>query len=110
MKPAAERLAKRLADTPIRRPAIPVVQNVTAAVANDPESIRDSLARQLYSPVRWVESIRHAADGGTSHILEFGPGKVLGGLARRIDDRLTGLSVNDPASLDGALDTVKELT
>lgn len=107
MKPAAERMAKRLADTPIRRPSIGVVLNVTAETAEDPEAIRDALARQLYSPVRWVESMRYVAGQGVTRVLEFGPGKVLGGLAKRIDDRLTGVSVNDPGSLDGALNTME---
>lgn len=108
MKPAAERMAKRLADTPIRRPAIPVIQNATARPADDPESIRDALARQLHSPVRWVESLQYAADSGVTRIFEFGPGKVLGGLTKRIDTRLIGTSVNDPDSLDTALAAVKE--
>lgn len=108
MKPAADRMAKRLADTPIRRPSFPVIQNVTARTAEDPEAIRDALARQLYSPVLWVESMRNAAGQGVTRILEFGPGKVLGGLAKRIDDRLSGQSVNDPESLDGALTAVEE--
>lgn len=107
MKPAAERMAKRLADTPIRRPSIPVIQNTTASTAEEPEAIRDALALQLYSPVRWVESMRYAAGQGVTRVLEFGPGKVLGGLAKRIDDRLTGVSVNDPDSLEGALNTME---
>lgn len=107
MKPAAERMAKRLADTPIRRPSIGVVLNVTAETAEDPEGIRDALARQLYSPVRWVESMRYVAGQGVTRVLELGPGKVLGGLVKRIDDRLTGASVNDPDSLDGALNAME---
>lgn len=103
MKPAAEKMAKRLADTPIRRPHIPVIQNATAALADDPESMRDALTRQLYSPVLWVESMRLAADRGVTRLVEMGPGKVLGGLAKRIDERMDGLSVNDPESLSKAL-------
>lgn len=103
MKPAAEKMAKRLADTPIRRPHIPVIQNATAALADDPESMRDALTRQLYSPVLWVESMRLAADRGVTRLVEMGPGKVLAGLAKRIDERMDGLSVNDPDSLAKAL-------
>ncbi len=103
MKPAAEKMAKRLADTPIRRPTIPVIQNATAALADDPESMREALTRQLYSPVFWVGSMRLAADRGVSRLVELGPGKVLSGLAKRIDNRLDGLSVNDPESLAKAL-------
>jgi len=103
MKPAAEKMTKRLADTPIRRPNIPVIQNATAALADDPESMRDALTRQLYSPVLWVESVRLAADRGVTRLVEMGPGKVLSGLAKRIDERMDGMSVNDPDSLSKAL-------
>lgn len=109
MKPAAEKMARRLADTPIRRPGVPVLQNATAAAAADPESIRDALARQLYSPVRWVEAMQLAAGQGVTLLVECGPGKVLGGMARRIDPRLEGLSVNDPSTLDAALAATREL-
>lgn len=108
MKPAAEALAKRLADTAFNEPTVPVVLNVTAAPAGDAGAIRDALARQLHSPVRWVESMRYAADAGVTLLVECGPGKVLGGLAKRIDDRLAGVSVNDPDSLTAALAAVKE--
>lgn len=110
MKPAAERMAKRLADTPIRRPRIPVILNVTAEVAEDPERIRECLARQLHSPVRWSASMRAAADAGVTLLLEFGPGKVLSGLARRIDERLVGEPVNDPASMESALSAARGST
>lgn len=103
MAPAAEKLAKRLADTPIRRPGIPVVLNVSARPASDPESIRDALTRQLHSPVRWVESMRYAAQQGVGAVVEMGPGKVLTGLVKRIDPALIGIAVNDPGSLAQAL-------
>lgn len=103
MAPAAEKLAKRLADTPFRRPAIPVVLNVSAQPASDPESIRDALTRQLHSPVRWVESMQYVAQQGVGAVVEMGPGKVLTGLVKRIDPALVGISVNDPASLAQAL-------
>lgn len=108
MRPAAEKMARRLADTPIRRPAIPVVLNITAALAGDPETIRDALTRQLHSPVRWVESMRAAAGQGVRLLVECGPGKVLTGLAKRIDDRLEGVAANDPATLKAALAAATE--
>lgn len=108
MLPAAEKMAKRLADTPIRRPRIPVLQNCTARVVAEPEDIREGLAKQLHSPVRWTESILHAAGEGVTLLLEFGPGKILSGLARRIDPDLKGLPVQDPGSLQAALTAVNE--
>lgn len=108
MKPAAEALATRLTDTAFGAPSIPVVLNVTAAPATDAGAIRDALARQLHSPVRWVESMRYAADAGVALLVECGPGKVLGGLAKRIDERLAGVSASDPDSLTAALAAVKE--
>jgi [acyl-carrier-protein] S-malonyltransferase len=108
MKPAAEALATRLADTAFNAPATPVVLNVTAGPATDAAAIRDALARQLYSPVRWVESMCYAADAGVTMLVECGPGKVLGGLAKRIDERLSGVSINDPDSLKAALAAVKD--
>ncbi len=108
MKPAADALASRLADTTFDTPNVPVVLNVTAAPATDAGAIREALARQLHSPVRWVESMRYAADAGVTLLVECGPGKVLGGLAKRIDERLSGISANDPDSLMAALAAVKD--
>lgn len=108
MKPAADALASRLADTTFDTPNVPVVLNVTAAPATDAGAIREALARQLHSPVRWVESMRYAADTGVTLLVECGPGKVLGGLAKRIDERLSGISANDPDSLMAALAAVKD--
>lgn len=110
MKPAAEKMARRLADTPIRRPTVPVIQNVSAQAAGEPEAIRDALTRQLYNPVRWVESMQFAAEQGATLLVECGPGKVLSGLAKRIDERLSGVSVNGPDDLDAALAAAKERT
>ena len=69
-------------------PRIPVVNNVDVAVETDPQRIRDALARQACSPVRWVEVVKRIAAAGVGHVAECGPGKVLAGLTRRIDDRL----------------------
>jgi len=103
MEPAAESFAARLAESDIRSPVVPVVQNVDARPHNDPESIRENLARQLYSPVQWVRSVQTMRAQGVTRIIEAGPGKVLTGLNRRIDKGIDNDTVLDPASLETAL-------
>lgn len=104
MRPAAERLAATLAAITLKAPRIPVLHNVTVDAVVDPAAIRNRLVRQLYSPVRWVETVRCLADQGVGLLLEAGPGKVLTGLTKRIDDRLEALAVLDPKSLALALE------
>lgn len=106
MRPAAERLAERLAAVDIRPPRIPVFHNVDVKHAETPEAIRDRLVRQLHSPVRWVETIRAIAAAGAGQFVECGPGKVLAGLNRRIDRNLPIQPVYDPATLSKALGSV----
>jgi [acyl-carrier-protein] S-malonyltransferase len=103
MKPAAEKLALRLAEIEFRAPAIPLVNNVDVAVESDPERIRDALIRQAYSPVRWVETIQKMASMGIVSVAECGPGKVLAGLTKRCADGLSGTALADAASIDAAL-------
>jgi len=104
MVPAAELFAARLDGTEIGAPAVPVIQNVDACVHADPADIRENLARQLYNPVQWVGTVRTMHAQGITRIIEAGPGKVLTGLNKRIDSTLVGAAVQDPASLDAALD------
>ncbi|AFL72109.1 ACP S-malonyltransferase [Thiocystis violascens] len=104
MRPAAERLAQRLADVPLSLPTVPVIHNVNVAPADSVEALRDLLVRQLYSPVRWVETVRSVTAQGVTRAIECGPGKVLTGLCKRIDDNLTTLPVFDPKTLDAALE------
>ena len=104
MRPAAERLAERLADVALAMPAVPVLHNVSVAAADSLDALRDLLVRQLYSPVRWVETVQAAAAQGTVTALECGPGKVLTGLCKRIADEMTTLPVFDPKTLDTALE------
>jgi len=104
MRPAAEQLAVRLAATGVRAPRIPVLHNVDVAVAGDADAVRDRLARQLYSPVRWVETVQRLAADGVTLVIEAGPGKVLAGLNKRIDKNLESVAVYDPASLAAALE------
>lgn len=103
MKPAVEKLAKTLDMITFATPQIPVVNNVDVCVEQDPAAIRQALVRQLYSPVRWTETIEHFAAQGVEVLLEVGPGTVLTRLAKRIVSTLSGTSVNDVASLAAAI-------
>ncbi len=105
MRPAAERLAERLADVALAPPSVPVIHNVSVAAADSVESLRHLLVQQLYRPVRWVETVEAVAARGIDTAIECGPGKVLTGLCKRIADNLTTLPVFDPKTLDTALET-----
>lgn len=83
MRPAAERFAAKLQEITLQSPEIPVINNVDVAVYTDPDAIKDALVRQLYSPVRWVETMRAMVDQKIESLVECGPGKVLAGLAKR---------------------------
>ncbi len=104
MRPAALRLEEALAQITLNRPRIPILHNVSVDTAMEPEAIRERLVQQLYSPVLWVETIRKLADAGVNLLIEAGPGKVLTGLTKRIDDRLEALAVLDPGTLAAALE------
>lgn len=104
MKPAADKLAVALQDITFNTPLVPVVNNVDVRAETAPEAIRSALVRQLYSPVRWTESVEFMAAEGVTLLLEVGPGKVLTGLTKRIVDTLTAAAVNDTASLSAALE------
>ncbi len=84
MKPAADKLSQMLQTITINPPLIPVIHNADVAAYDDPQKIRDVLARQLYSPVRWVETVQLMIKHDVKTILECGPGKVLVGLNKRI--------------------------
>ena len=103
MQPAAERMAEALANASIRAPAVPLVANVTAGPVTDPEEIRKRLVEQVTGQVRWRESMAFLADAGVTNLLEIGSGKVLAGLAKRIDKRLAARSVGTLADLDAAI-------
>jgi [acyl-carrier-protein] S-malonyltransferase len=103
MKPAAERLLIAMQSIEIRTPAVPVIHNADVVAHNEPAAIRDALTRQLYSPVRWVESMQAFAAQGVTRIAECGPGKVLAGLNKRILDTVPTLALADAASLAEAL-------
>ena len=103
MKPAAEQLALRLKKIQIQPPVIPVINNVDVVTPEDPDLIRDSLIRQLYNPLRWVEIINKIAHSDVHRLIECGPGKVLVGLNKRIIRSMTALPVYDPTTLECAL-------
>ncbi|MGI3002635.1 ACP S-malonyltransferase [Shewanella algae] len=99
MKPAADRLAIALGDIEFNQPQIPVINNADVAQPQDAADIRDALVRQLYSPVRWTETVEAMAAMGVTELYEVGPGKVLTGLCKRINKSLAAKAVNDAASL-----------
>lgn len=99
MKPAADRLKEQLAGIELAAPRIPVINNIDVAVETDADRIRDALYRQAFGPVRWVECVQAIKANGQSTLVECGPGKVLAGLAKRIDPELTGMPLFDPVSL-----------
>jgi len=106
LAPASARLRERLAVTAVAAPAIPVINNIDVRSESAPSAIRDALARQVAGPVRWSEIILALVDQGVTHVLECGPGRVLGGLNKRIAPALASLSVFDRGSLQEALTTL----
>ncbi|MDD1795695.1 ACP S-malonyltransferase [Enterovibrio makurazakiensis] len=102
MKPAADKLAIALENIVFSAPSIPVINNADVATETDSAAIKSALVRQLYGPVRWTESVEKMASEGVELLLEMGPGKVLTGLAKRIDRNLSAAAVNDSASLEAA--------
>jgi [acyl-carrier-protein] S-malonyltransferase len=106
MRPAADRLAERLAAIEIRVPEVAVLHNASVQSAADSDALRDQLIQQLYRPVRWVETVRAVAAEGIRIAIECSPGKVLTGLNKRIDDNLITLPVFDPKSLETALEAI----
>lgn len=103
MRPAADQLATDLAALNFQQPAIPVVNNVDVQIASNGDAIKDALIRQLYSPVRWTETIEYFAAQGVTEVLELGAGKVLSGLIKRINKELSTSSITDSAALSAAL-------
>jgi [acyl-carrier-protein] S-malonyltransferase len=104
MAPAADAMAQALADVAKNAPAVPLVANVRAAPVTDPDEIVKLLVEQVTGQVRWRESVSWFAANGVDTLFEVGSGKVLTGLARRIDRSLAGVAVNNPADLEAALE------
>jgi [acyl-carrier-protein] S-malonyltransferase len=107
MQPAADKLRAALATIEVRTPVITVLHNADVASHADPAAIRDALARQLFSPVRWVETVQRFAAEGIELVAECGPGKVLAGLNKRIVDGLHGVALTDAATLSDTLAKIK---
>lgn len=103
MQSAADKLAKDLENIEFKTPSIPVINNVDVATATESNDIKDALIRQLYSPVRWTESVEKIAGMGVENVIEAGPGKVLQGLLKRINKQLVCVTVNTADSLKSAL-------
>ena len=106
MKGAAEQLGDYLKNIKIHRPSIPVLHNADVKSYSDEASIKDALVRQLYSPVRWVETVIEFGKQGVTHNVECAPGKVLAGLNKRIATDQQALAMNDGAALAQALSTL----
>ena len=100
MQPAADEMAEALAEVTISAPVIPLVANITAAPVSDPDEIRDLLVRQVTGAVRWRECVGAMAGLGVNSLVEVGAGKVLCGLARRIDRTLESVSLQEAEEID----------
>ena len=100
MKPAADQLSVSLESITLKEAGVSVLNNVDVKNEMEADAIRNALVRQLYSPVRWTETVEKMAQNGVEVLVEVGPGKVLNGLTKRIADSLQSVSVNDVKSLD----------
>ena len=107
MKPAAEQLQKVLDEVSFRQAPIPVISNVTAEPITEPSEIKDKLIEQLYSPVLWEDSIKKLVELGVDTFIEVGPGKVLGGLIKKIDRSVNIHSVSNTETLHKTVEALK---
>ena len=107
LQPASEKLQTYLADIEFKAPTISVINNVDVEILNDPIAIKDALVRQAAKPVRWQETIQAMAKQGVTQVVECGPGKVLAGLTKRINDQVIGIPVFDDSSLNEVLASLK---
>ncbi|MBB6211951.1 ACP S-malonyltransferase [Novispirillum itersonii] len=106
MQPAADAMAEALAGVTINAPVVPVVANVTASAVTAPDDIRRLLVEQVTGAVRWRESVLYMKAQGITTLVECGAGKVLSGLAKRIDKEVAGVALNTPADIDAFLATL----
>ncbi|MDG2703289.1 malonyl CoA-acyl carrier protein transacylase, partial [Vibrio parahaemolyticus] len=107
MKPAAEKFTDVLSKLDISDAATPVISNVTADIVTSRNEIETKLIEQLYSPVRFEESVERLIDLGVTTFIEIGPGKVLSGLVKKVNRRLTTISVSDQETIEAAIQTLK---
>ncbi|MBR0589967.1 MULTISPECIES: ACP S-malonyltransferase [Bacillus] len=108
MKPAAEKFTDVLSKLNITDAKTPVISNVTADIVTSRDAIETKLIEQLYSPVRFEESVERLIDLGVTTFIEIGPGKVLSGLVKKVNRRLTTISVSDQETIEAAIETLKE--
>lgn len=106
MKPAADKLAEKLAGMVLSMPSVPVLHNVHFSAANSTDEIKELLVKQLYQPVQWVKTVEVMKSQGVEALYELGPGKVLMGLNRRIDRKMGMQAVYDVATLEKAATTL----
>lgn len=103
MRPAAEKLAPQIEATVFHAPEVPIIHNVHARMESDPAAIKALMVEQIYSPVRWTACVQAMVAAGTGQLLECGPGKVLAGLAKRIDRDLACHNIDTPDQFSAAL-------
>lgn len=108
MREAAERFGAAMAPIVINPPEIPVINNVDVSAEIEPDAIRGALTRQLYNPVRWVETVREMHGAGVNTLIECGPGKVLAGLNKRIEKGMKAAPLFDQATLEAAATLTQE--
>lgn len=108
MRPAAERLQSHLTEIPLREPRIAVRHNIDAQSRLEIDGIRKALVAQLDNPVRWVDTVRAMAGEGAGIMLECGPGRILGGLVRRIDKSVEAIPLQDPEGIRRGLAAVAD--
>jgi [acyl-carrier-protein] S-malonyltransferase len=106
MQPAADEMRTALEKVAIMKPSVPLIANVTAAEVTDPDEIRDLLVQQVTGTVRWRESVIAMRDAGITELVEIGHGKVLSGLARRIDREMAATSIGTPQEIEAFMETV----
>jgi [acyl-carrier-protein] S-malonyltransferase len=107
MKPAANQLQEVLSELSFQDATIPVIANVTANPVESQEEIKDLLVKQLYSPVRWEESVKTMIDNGVTTFIEIGPGKVLSGLVKKIDRSAIVYSISDLETMNTTVEKLK---
>lgn len=107
MKDAADKLATAFESVTFNTPSVAVINNVDVSVEENVDAIKQALIKQLYSPVRWTETVERIGADGVEKMLEVGPGKVLQGLVKRINKSITCVAVNDNASVDKAIELLQ---
>ncbi|MGQ5113304.1 ACP S-malonyltransferase [Bacillus halotolerans] len=108
MKPAADKLKEVLDSCELKDADVPVISNVSADVMTDKADIKEKLIEQLYSPVRFEETVNKLIAEGVTTFIEIGPGKVLSGLVKKVNRRLKTIAVSDPETIELAIQTLKE--